>query len=153
MDSTSEVNQAEFVRGYRSALLFRTRGNTTTGGHRASSLGRISGSQSSQHLNLRPGQRPGDLSPSSQGLKGSQLPKSKLSKCGDEKGREGQRATQGRAHEHASPKVGIAVPSQSPRVAGPAARNISIQVEEEWRNFQESRSKKNFALAEEPRGR
>jgi hypothetical protein len=139
MDGTSEVNQAEFVRGCRSALLFRTRGKTTAGGHRASSLGRISGSQ---HRNLRPGQRPGDLSPSRQGLKETKesrvvsSPSPSSPKGGDESpAREDQRATQGRAHEHASPRIGIAVPNQWPRVTGPAARNISIEVEEEWRNF------------------
>lgn len=58
-------------------------------------------------------------------------PQVQVPKCGDEKGRERNKpATQGRAHEHASPRIGIAVPSQWPRVAEPAARNISIEVEE-----------------------
>lgn len=71
-----------------------------------------------------------------------------------------KRARQDRAHEHArlaSPRVGIAVPTASPSVTGPAARNISMSpvFSLQWRrngeNFSE-RERKNFALRKNPVG-
>lgn len=130
---------------------FRTRGKPP----RVATEPRASEESRGASQHFKPGQRPGELSPSSQGLKcsqPSQFPKSKYPSVEIKSAeRKDQRATQGRAHEHASPRIGIAVPSQSPRVAGPAARNISIQSGGGMEG--EEKLRKNFALAEEPRGR